>query len=117
MLTKAYYVLKDPEKRCTYDEEGEAEPEEFPSYDNGMKHYQNIKMCEENRPASWSSGNVFVSKAGHLRFKSRTGQIRRGVANGSPFLLQFFVRNCVDYWRNGAEMGPANSLHASASYS
>ena len=39
------------------------------------------------QPASWSSGNAFVSGAGGLRFKS------------------------------DAEMGPANSLHAPAYYS
>ena len=36
------------------------------------------------KPASWSSGNAFVSEEGGLRFKSRDGQIRHSVANGSP---------------------------------
>ena len=35
------------------------------------------------KPASWSSGNAFVSEAGGLRFKSQTGQIGQSVANGS----------------------------------
>ena len=48
--------------------------------------------CE---PASWSSGNAFVSGAGDLRFKSRAGQIGHSVANGSPPLRHFFERSCV----------------------
>ena len=35
-------------------------------------------------PTRWSSGKTFVSGAGILRFKSRTSQIGRTVANGSP---------------------------------
>ena len=35
-------------------------------------------------PASWSSGNAFVSGAGGLRFKSQAGQIGHSVANSSP---------------------------------
>ena len=46
------------------------------------------------RPASWSSGNVFVSEAGGLRFKSRAGQIGRSVVHGSPPLRHFFERSC-----------------------
>ena len=46
-------------------------------------------------PASWSSGNAFVSGAGGLRFKSRAGQIGHSVANGSPPLRDFFERSCV----------------------
>ena len=46
-------------------------------------------------PARWSSGNAFVSGAGDLRFKSRAGQIRQWVSNGSPLLLHFFKRSCV----------------------
>ena len=34
--------------------------------------------------ASWSSGNAYVSGAGIPKFKSRAGQIKRSVANGSP---------------------------------
>ena len=44
----------------------------------------------------WSSGNAFVSVAVGPGFKSRAGQIALS---------------------NDAEMGPANSLHASAQYS
>ena len=65
---------------------------------------------------SWSSGNAFISGAGGLRFKSRTGQIGHSVANGSPPLRHFFEWSCVA-GRNDAEMGPANSLHAPAHYS
>ena len=36
---------------------------------------------ELSGPASWSSGNAFVSGAGGLRFKSRGGQIGHSVAN------------------------------------
>ena len=43
-------------------------------------------------PASWSSGNAFVSGAGGLRIKSRTGQIEHSVANGSPPLLTFLQK-------------------------
>ena len=43
------------------------------------------------RPASWSSGNAFVSGAGGLKFNSRAGQIGLSVANGLP-LLQCFVK-------------------------
>ena len=35
-------------------------------------------------PASWSSGNAFVSGVGGLRFKSRTGQIEHSVTNDLP---------------------------------
>ena len=65
-------------------------------------------------PASWSSGNAFVSGAGGLRFKSRAGQIAHSVANGSPPLPYFFDWSCGARRRNDAEMGPANFLHASA---
>ena len=46
-------------------------------------------------PASWSSGNAFVSGAGGLRFKSQAGQIGHSIANGSPPLRHFFKRSCV----------------------
>ena len=42
-------------------------------------------------PTSWSSGNAF-SGAEDLRFKSRVGQIRHSVANGSPPLQIFFLK-------------------------
>ena len=48
-----------------------------------------------NIPASWSSGNAFVSGAGGLRFKSRAGQIGHSVADSSPPLRHFFERSCV----------------------
>ena len=52
-------------------------------------------------PASWSSGNVFVSGAGDLRFNYRVGQIRHNVANCSPPLRHFFEKSCVAWvqWR------------------
>ena len=46
-------------------------------------------------PASWSSGNAFVSGTGSRRVKSRAGQIGHSVANGSPPLRHFFERSCV----------------------
>ena len=46
-------------------------------------------------PASWSSGNAFVSGARGLRFKSRAGQTGHSVANVSPPLQHFFERSCV----------------------
>ena len=67
-------------------------------------------------PASWSSGNAFVSGAVGQRFKSRAGQIGPSVANGSPPQRHFFERRCV-LECNDAEMGPANSLHALAYFS
>ena len=44
---------------------------------------------------SWSSGNAFISGAGDLRIKSRVGQIRRRIANGSPPLQHFFETSCA----------------------
>ena len=41
-------------------------------------------------------------------------QIEHSVANGLPPQRKFFRRSCVDCRRNDAEIGPANSLHASA---
>ena len=38
------------------------------------------RIQKKAAPASWSSGNAFVSGAEGLRFKSRAGS----VANGSP---------------------------------
>ena len=49
-----------------------------------------------------------------LRFKSRACQIGHSVANGSPSLQHFLERSCVARRCNGAEMGPASSLHALA---
>ena len=48
-----------------------------------------------SQPASWSSGNAFVSGAGGLRFKSRAGQIGLSVANGLPPLRHFFEWSSV----------------------
>ena len=65
-------------------------------------------------PASWSSGNAFISGSGGLSFKSRpvkldavllTARHRCDISKGA-----------VLPGRNNAEMGPANSLHASATY-
>ena len=50
----------------------------------------NIYVLQKKKiPATWSSGNVFVSGAGGLRFKSRAGQIGHSVVNGSPSLRHF----------------------------
>ena len=77
-----------------------------------------IASCYELWLASLSSGNAFAFGAEDLRFKSRAGQIGHSVANhDSPTLQHFFEGSCVAHRRNDAEMGPANSLHASASYS
>ena len=62
---------------------------------------------------------IFVSGAGGLRFKSRAGQIDHSVATTAT------TRHRCDVSSKGAvlpgfyvaEMGPANSLHASAYYS
>ena len=53
------------------------------------------ERINEIQPASWSSGNAFVSGVGGLRFKSQAGQIGHSVANGSPPLRHFFERSCV----------------------
>ena len=72
------------------------------SADNAMDTFMhNILICsihiliQFNSPASWSSGNAFVSGAGGPRFKFRAGQIGHSVANGSPSLRHFFERSCV----------------------
>ena len=55
--------------------------------------------------------NAFVSRGGGLRIKSRGGQIWPSVAT------QHFFEGAVLHGRNDAEMGTANSLHASVQYS
>ena len=45
-------------------------------------------------PASWLSGNAFVSGEEGLGLKSRAGQIERGVANGLQPLQYFFEKSC-----------------------
>ena len=44
-------------------------------------------------PAFWLSGNVLLSGAGDLRFKSQAGQIELSAANGLPPLRHFFERS------------------------
>ena len=56
-------------------------------------------------PASWSSGNIFVSVAGDLRLKSRAGQIGHSIANGSPPLGRYFERSCAA-WAQESGDGP-----------
>ena len=51
-----------------------------------------------------------------MQIKSRAGEIRYSVANGSPPLRHFIKRSCVARF-NDTELGPANSLHAFAYYS
>ena len=43
-------------------------------------------------PASWSSGNAFVSGARGPKFKSRAGQFGHSVVDGSPPLRHFFKK-------------------------
>ena len=76
----------------------------------------NINRSEKIRPASLSSGNMFVSGAEDLRFDSRSGQIGRRVANGLP-RCYISLKGPVLPGRNDAKMSPPNSLHASAKYS
>ena len=67
-------------------------------YSPSFKKTLNNEINEQRKkvePATWSSGNAFVSGAGGLRFKSRAGQIGHSVANGSPPLQHFFERSCV----------------------
>ena len=47
------------------------------------------------RIINWSSGNAFVSGAGGLSFKFRTGQVGHRVAIASPPLRHFFERRRV----------------------
>ena len=54
-----------------------------------------MRIQELFAPASWSSGNVFVSGAKGLRFESRTGQIGLIVANSLLPLLHFLERSVV----------------------
>ena len=91
---------------------------------------ETLRMCERLKVAktgfqtrflnyhfrSWSSGNAFVSGAEGLRFKSRAGQIGHSVANGSH-RCDISSKGAVLPGRYDAEMGPANSLQASAYYS
>ena len=61
----------------------------------GMSYYEERKNASVTSGQNsllryWSSGNVFVSGAGGLSFKSRAGQIGHSVANGSPLLQHFF---------------------------
>ena len=81
----------------------------FNNFDYSDLAFLNLIKNIQHVPASWSSGNAFVSGAGDLRFKSQAGQIGHSVANGSPPLRHFFKRSCVAraQWR-------ANSLHPSA---
>ena len=46
-----------------------------------------------------SNGNAFIFEAGGLGFKSRDGQIRHGVANGSP-PFNISSKKAVLLWRN-----------------
>ena len=65
-----------------------------------------LQHCER-KPTSWSSGNVFVSESGSLRFKFWTGQIGHRFANSSLPLRQFFERNCVAGRCNDVKMSLA----------
>ena len=67
-------------------------------------------------PVSWSSGKAFASGAGGLRFKSR-GIKSDTVFGTTRHRCEVSSKGAVLPGRNDAEMGPANSLHASAYYS
>ena len=68
------------------------------------------------QPASWSSGNAFVSGAGGLRFN--LGPVKSNtVLPTARHRCDISSKEAVLPWRNDAKMGPANSLHASAYYS
>ena len=67
-------------------------------------------------PISWSSGNAFFSGSGGLRFKSQAGQIGT-VLPTARHRCNISSKEAVLPGHNGAEMGPANLLHASAYYS
>ena len=67
-------------------------------------------------PASWSSGNAFVSRAGGLRFKSPPVKSDT-VLPTAGHRCDIPSKGAVLPVSNDAEMGPANSLHASAYYS
>ena len=57
---------------------------------------KDIYQCNDSiLPASWFSGNAFVSEAGGLKFKSQAGQIGHRVTNDSPPLQYFSERSCV----------------------
>ena len=54
-------------------------------------HHTHFMQFRIFQPASWSSGDGFVSGAGGLRFKSRAGQLDTGcqlLATASTFLLK-----------------------------
>ena len=72
-------------------------------YLSNQNHIKHVRFnC---KPASWSSGNAFVSGAGGLRFKSRVGQIVHSAADDLPALQYFFDSSCIAraQWR---EDGP-----------
>ena len=64
----------------------------------------------------WTSGNALVSEAGGLKFKSRTGKSIT-VFPTARHRCDISSKVAVLPGHNDAEMGPANSLHASAYYS
>ena len=57
-----------------------------------IQHNINTKLTTTGQ---LSSGNTFVSGAGGLRFKSRSGQIEHSAATGSLPLQHFFERSSV----------------------
>ena len=63
--------------------------------------------------ASLSSDNAFTFGAKGLRFKTHAGQLVHSVANDST-PLQHFSKGIALSGCNDAEMGPVNSLHATA---
>ena len=84
-----------------------------------VKKNQSFKFGEfiqSQKPASWSSGNAFVSGAVGLKFRSRARQIGT-VLPTARHRCNISSNGAELPKRNDAEMGPANSLHASAYYS
>ena len=68
------------------------------------------------QPASWSSGNAFVSGAGDLRFNF--GSIKSDIVLPmAGHRCDISSKGAVLPGCNDAEMGPANSVHALAYYS
>ena len=73
--------------------------------------------CPIIQARDWNSGLTFQRQTGYRPTVRSVDQIsgrsnRTHVANGSP-PLQCFFKKVVVSWRNDAEMGHANSLHAS----
>ena len=77
--------------------------------------YDLVLICDL-LPARWSSGNAFVSGPGGRG--SNLGPVKSDtVLPTARHRCNISSKGAVLPGRNDAEMGPANSLHASAYYS